>query len=105
MSSDFQRSPLIRHRNDSTMTTVTSAHNCSDTALRASLIRNKGIPITDPHFWQCEDECTLDVLRQVFRSCTDDEMPLLSERLSCLREAGQVLYEVCLPGLDLVDLC
>ncbi|KAK2071998.1 hypothetical protein P8C59_006379 [Phyllachora maydis] len=55
--------------------------------------QDEGIPITDPHFWQCEDECTLDVLRQVFRSCTDDEMPLLSERLSCLREAGQVLYE------------
>jgi hypothetical protein len=35
------------------------------------------------------------VLRQVFRSCTDEEMPLLAERLACLREAGTVLYEVC----------
>jgi len=57
---------------------------------------NKGIPITDPHFWQDEEECTLDVLKQVFRSCTDEEMPLLEERLACLREAGRVLYEVCL---------
>ena len=52
------------------------------------------IPITDPHYWQNEEECTLDALRYVFRSCTDEEMPLLEERLACLREAGQVLYEV-----------
>lgn len=55
----------------------------------------KGIPITDSHFWQDEAECTLEVLKQVFRSCTDEEMPLLEERLACLREAGTVLYQVC----------
>ncbi|KAL2195951.1 hypothetical protein P885DRAFT_78878 [Corynascus similis CBS 632.67] len=54
---------------------------------------DEGIPITDSHFWQDEEECTLDVLRHVFRSCTNEEMPLLAERLACLREAGQVLYE------------
>ncbi|RYC65748.1 hypothetical protein CHU98_g478 [Xylaria longipes] len=32
-------------------------------------------------------------LRHVFRSCTDEEIPLLEARLTCLREAGQVLYE------------
>ncbi|KAK4189818.1 hypothetical protein QBC35DRAFT_472284 [Podospora australis] len=53
----------------------------------------KGIPITDPHFWQNEDEFTLNVLRNVFRSCTDEEIPLLKERLDCLREAGNVLYD------------
>lgn len=52
------------------------------------------IPITDPHFWQNEEECNLESLRHVFRSCTDEEMPLLEARLTCLREAGQVLYEV-----------
>lgn len=31
----------------------------------------------------------------IFRSATDEEMPMLKERLACLREAGQVLYEVC----------
>lgn len=51
------------------------------------------IPITDPHFWQDENECTLDALRHVFRSCTEEEIPLLEERLACIREAGQVLYE------------
>lgn len=30
----------------------------------------------------------------IFRSATDEEMPMLKERLACLREAGQVLYEV-----------
>ncbi|KAI6381460.1 hypothetical protein MCOR25_001156 [Pyricularia grisea] len=53
----------------------------------------EGIPITSSDFWQSEDECDLEVLKQVFRSATDEEMPLLAERLSCLREAGQVLYE------------
>ncbi|KAK3320609.1 hypothetical protein B0T19DRAFT_244043 [Cercophora scortea] len=54
---------------------------------------DEGIPITDSHFWQDEEECTLDVLKHVFRSCTDEEMPLLEERLACLRESGTVLYQ------------
>ena len=33
------------------------------------------------------------MLQHVFRSTTDEEIPLLSERLGCLREAGKVLYE------------
>lgn len=64
-------------------------------SLVASLQRalDEGIPILDPHYWQDEEECTLDSLRHVFRSCTDEEIPLLEARLTCLREAGQVLYE------------
>ncbi|KAI1269540.1 hypothetical protein F5Y18DRAFT_102352 [Xylariaceae sp. FL1019] len=64
-------------------------------SLVASLQRalEEGISITDPHYWQNEDECTLESLRHVFRSCTDEEMPLIEARLTCLREAGQVLYE------------
>jgi hypothetical protein len=54
----------------------------------------KDIPITDPFFWQNEQECTLESLRHVFRSCTEEEIPLLEERLDCLREAGQVLCKV-----------
>ncbi|KAK0741817.1 hypothetical protein B0T21DRAFT_360177 [Apiosordaria backusii] len=53
----------------------------------------EGIPITDPHFWQNEDEFTIETLRHVFRSATSEQMPLLQARLSCLREAGQILYE------------
>ncbi|KAH6695786.1 hypothetical protein F5X68DRAFT_227752 [Plectosphaerella plurivora] len=54
---------------------------------------DEGVPITSPDFWQSRDECNLETLRHVFRSATDEEMPLLEERLECLREAGQVLYE------------
>ena len=54
-----------------------------------------GIPITDPHYWQDEEECTLESLRHVFRSNTEEDIPLLEARLACMREAGQVLYEVC----------
>ncbi|KAK2627961.1 hypothetical protein QTJ16_002607 [Diplocarpon rosae] len=39
------------------------------------------------------DEGTEEVLRHVFRSSTEEEIPLFKERLACLREAGQVLYE------------
>ncbi|KAK3948942.1 hypothetical protein QBC32DRAFT_350274 [Pseudoneurospora amorphoporcata] len=53
----------------------------------------EGIPITDPAFWINESQFTPDVLRNVFRSATDEEMPLLQERFDCLREAGQVLHE------------
>ncbi|KYK55295.1 UPF0553 protein c [Drechmeria coniospora] len=54
---------------------------------------DEGIPITDPHFWHDEDECNLKALKHIFRSCTDEEMPLLPERLACLRESAQVLYD------------
>lgn len=33
------------------------------------------------------------MLRHVFRSSSKEEIPLLEERLACIREAGQVLYE------------
>ncbi|KAG5916868.1 hypothetical protein E4U61_003250 [Claviceps capensis] len=51
------------------------------------------IPITDPHYWQNEEKCTMESLRHIFRSATDEEMPLLEERLACLRESGKVLQE------------
>lgn len=52
------------------------------------------ISITSPDFWRNEDECTIDVLKKVFRSTTDEEIPLLEERLACLREAGEILCTV-----------
>lgn len=64
-------------------------------SLVASLQRalDEGIPITSSDFWQNESECTEDLLRHVFRSATDEEMPLIPERLACLQEAGKVLYD------------
>jgi hypothetical protein len=52
------------------------------------------IPITSSDFWQNEDEFTEEVLKHVFRSSTEEEIPLFQERMACLREAGQILYEV-----------
>ncbi|CZR51896.1 probable cobyrinic acid a,c-diamide synthase [Phialocephala subalpina] len=54
---------------------------------------DEDIPITSSDFWQNEDECTEEVLKHVFRSATEEEIPLFQERMSCLREAGQILYE------------
>ncbi|KAG9246648.1 hypothetical protein BJ878DRAFT_478124 [Calycina marina] len=51
------------------------------------------IPITSSDFWQNELECSEEMFRYVFRGCTDEEMPMILERLACLREAGQILYE------------
>lgn len=53
---------------------------------------DEGIPITSPDFWQDENECTDDLLRHVFRSDTEVDIPLLEERISCLRTAGNVMY-------------
>ena len=53
-----------------------------------------GVPITNSDFWQNQEEFTEEILGHVFRSATDEQIPLLSERLENLREAGKVLYEV-----------
>lgn len=52
------------------------------------------IPITTPDFWVDESKCTEELLRHVFRSATDEEIPLFQERVKCLREAGDVLCNV-----------
>jgi hypothetical protein len=56
---------------------------------------DEDIPITSPEFWIDEVECTDELIKHVFRSATDEEMPLLHERFECLREAGRVLCNVC----------
>lgn len=52
------------------------------------------IPITDPHFWPDQNECTDEILEHVFRSDSSTQIPLLEQRIACLREAGTVMYEV-----------
>ena len=52
------------------------------------------IPITTPSFYADELECPNEKLAYVFRSSTEEEIPLLQERIDCLREAGRVLEEV-----------
>lgn len=53
-----------------------------------------GVPITSSDFWQDETDCSDQLLRYIFRSATTEKLPLLEERIACLREAGQILYEV-----------
>jgi len=53
------------------------------------------LPITSPEFWVDEEKCTNEVLKNIFRSDTDEEIPMLEERIRCLREAGRILQEVC----------
>ncbi|KAI9373009.1 hypothetical protein BJX61DRAFT_408353 [Aspergillus egyptiacus] len=52
---------------------------------------DEDIPITTPEFWLDEEKCTEELIKHVFRSATDEEMPLLQERVDCLRQAGRVL--------------
>lgn len=56
----------------------------------------EGIPITSPHFWVDREVCTEEVLAHVFRSATAEKIPLFFPRVECLREAGEVLCEVCI---------
>jgi hypothetical protein len=53
------------------------------------------IPITDPGFWVDEERCTDDVLKTVFSSGTEEQIPMFDERVRCLRDAGRILEEVC----------
>ncbi|KAI4284555.1 MAG: hypothetical protein L6R38_001321 [Xanthoria sp. 2 TBL-2021] len=51
------------------------------------------IPITTPSFWTNYTECTHDLLKHVFRSATPELIPLIDERIACIREAGRILVE------------
>ncbi|KAF7950210.1 hypothetical protein EAE96_007501 [Botrytis aclada] len=53
----------------------------------------EGYPITSSCYWQDRNELTEEVFAHIFRSCTAEPMPLLTTRLSLLREAGTILYE------------
>lgn len=69
----------------------------------------EGIPITTPRYWN-DPACSDEMLRHIFRSATNEVMPLLDQRIEILREAGQVLNEVrTTPGpatscTDLIEL-
>lgn len=54
---------------------------------------DEGIAITSPAFWVDEERCTESVLRRIFRSSNSVELPLLEERIACIRAAGCVLEQ------------
>jgi hypothetical protein len=58
------------------------------------LIPVTDIPITTPSFYADDLECPDEKLAYVFRSSTEEEIPLLQERIACLREAGRILEDV-----------
>ena len=62
-------------------------------ALVACLQRalDESVPITSPSFWHDPEECTDEVLEQVFRSSTSTSIPMMIERISMLREASEIL--------------
>ena len=66
-----------------------------DNKFWAYLLLDIGIPVTSSEYWasQCHD-CTSETFRNIFRSATSEEMPLLADRISCIREAGQILIDV-----------
>lgn len=65
-------------------------------SLVASLRRaiDEGIPITIPRFWN-DSSCSNAMLEHVFRSATDEQIPLLADRIEMLREASDTLSKVC----------
>ncbi|KAI4159754.1 MAG: hypothetical protein L6R39_000311 [Caloplaca ligustica] len=52
----------------------------------------ENIPITTPSFWIDETECTDSVITHIFRSSTSSSIPLLDQRIRCIREAGRTLH-------------
>lgn len=84
-----------------------TGYNSLVASLRRAL--DEGIPITTPRFWRSQ-QCSDETLSRVFRSATAEQIPLLEERISVLRDAGDVLREVsiklvfCRQPADLVEL-
>ena len=54
---------------------------------------DEGVSITTPRFWS-DPACSDQPFASVFRSATDEEIPMLAERINLLREAGEILREV-----------
>ena len=67
-----------------------TGYNSLVACLRRAL--DEGIPITTPRFWSHDDFG--EKAEHVFRSATDEVVPLLAERITVLQEASQVLRSV-----------
>ncbi|SMR58485.1 unnamed protein product [Zymoseptoria tritici ST99CH_1A5] len=77
-----------------------TGYNSLVACLRRAL--DEGIPITTPKFWRSR-RCTNDVLGQVFRSATAEQISLLDERIRLLRDTSEVLRERFSEAEDEVD--
>lgn len=67
---------------------------------------DEGIPVTTPSFW-LEDNTPNEMFEHAFRSATNEDMPLLQDRVAMLRHAGEELSEVgaiyCGPSAENAD--
>ncbi|EGP84366.1 uncharacterized protein MYCGRDRAFT_47506 [Zymoseptoria tritici IPO323] len=78
-----------------------TGYNSLVACLRRAL--DEGIPITTPKFWRSR-RCTNDVLGQVFRSATAEQISLLDERIRLLRDTSEVLREVITPDSSVLRI-
>lgn len=53
----------------------------------------EGLNVTSPSYWHREAGYSDDVFRHIFRSATNETMPMLEERIFVLREAADVLFQ------------
>lgn len=58
------------------------------------------IPITDPKFYASKESCPDSLIKDIFAPTSDsaEGMPLLAERITIMREIGQVFMEVGVPS-------
>lgn len=69
-----------------------TGYNSLVACLRRAL--DEGIPITTPRFWRTTEDLS-GTIGKVFRSTTDEKVPLLDQRVVVLSEAAEVLHKVC----------
>ena len=57
---------------------------------------SEGIPIIDPKFYANKDACPDELIARVFRRApqSEEDIPLLQERINIMRENGRILCEV-----------
>ncbi|KAG0371141.1 hypothetical protein BGZ54_010115 [Gamsiella multidivaricata] len=58
-----------------------------------ALALEEGIPITTPEFFASEERLPDSDIERIFRSDTQEQIPLLQDRIRVMREAGKVLVE------------
>jgi len=68
-----------------------TGYNSLVACLRRAL--DEGIPITTPRFWRTTQDLSA-TMEHVFRSATNERVPLFEQRVKVLREAADVLCEV-----------
>lgn len=68
-----------------------TGYNSLVACLRRAL--DEGIPITTPRFWRTTEDLGA-TMEHVFRSATNEQVPLFEQRVAVLKEAAEVLFEV-----------